>query len=182
MNQNNIFNDSGCDKEKNFSKDSNESSLNKLSKKEIKLLDFQSELKKKSEKYTSKIKKIKTRLSKKIFNTYNFFLEKYFSSILPVIDSIDASISLLDRSHSNLEEIYSELKDIQKKFLSVFDQFNVVAINSVNIPFDPLIHQAISIDFSRKYENNFVACIIQKGYSLNNRLLRPALVSVSQIK
>ncbi|VFP81455.1 nucleotide exchange factor GrpE [Buchnera aphidicola] len=153
-----------------------------LKKSKLKLLNLKQDILNTSIIYKDKVLKIKKRLQKKIYNTYNFFLEKDFLLVLPIIDSIEATINVLDNSNDNNSTIYIVLKDIQKKFLYVFKKYGVSIINSINIPFNPDFHQAISIDFSGKYKNNFISSIIQKGYSLNNRLLRPALVSVSQIK
>ncbi|VFP81079.1 Protein GrpE [Buchnera aphidicola (Cinara kochiana kochiana)] len=154
-----------------------------LEKKKLKVLDLKNDILKHSKLYADKLLKLEKRLQKKIYNTYNFFLEKYFISILPIVDSIDSSVNLLDSLHQdNSNDIYISLKNIQKNFFYLFTQYKISVIESTNIPFNPDLHQAISIDFSGKYKNNFISCIIQKGYSINNRLLRPALVSVSQIK
>ncbi|WP_075431869.1 nucleotide exchange factor GrpE [Buchnera aphidicola] len=125
--------------------------------------------------------KIRNNLQKKTKDVYKFFLHKYFLLILPILDSIESSLSALTDIH---EEVFLEvsihLKKLNKLFLSIFMDFNVTKIDSINIPFNPEIHQAMSIDFSGKYLNNYISHVIQKGYLLNKRLLRPALVSVSQ--
>ncbi|VFP78153.1 Protein GrpE [Buchnera aphidicola (Cinara cuneomaculata)] len=153
-----------------------------LQQKKLKKLHLQQDIINDSKYYADKLLNFEVRLHKKINNTYNFFLEKYFLSILPVVDSIDASVHLLESSNKNNSEIYVYLKDIQKKFIYLFSKYKISIINAIDIPFNPEFHQAISIDFSGKYKNNYISYVIQPGYSINNRLLRPALVSVSQIK
>ncbi|VFP88216.1 Protein GrpE [Buchnera aphidicola (Cinara piceae)] len=154
----------------------------RLNKKKLKLLNLKKDILNKSIIYKDKILKLKKRLQKKINNTYNFSLEKNFLLVLPIIDSIEATINTLNNSNNSNSTIDIELQNIQKKFLSIFKEYDIEIINSINVPFNPDFHQAISIDFSGKYKNNFITCIIQKGYALHNRLLRPALVSVSQDK
>ncbi|WP_075433768.1 nucleotide exchange factor GrpE [Buchnera aphidicola] len=182
MNCDDMINNSVVDKKKNNSLNSelllDESLL--LEKKKT-LLDLEKKLLNKSNKYNENLSKLKERLQKKINITHNFFLEKYFLSILPIVDSIDSAEDLLNDSCNDYSDIYVQIKDIQKNFLSIFTKYQVSVINLVNISFNPDIHQAISIDFSKKYPNNYISRIIQKGYLLKNRLLRPALVSVSQI-
>ncbi|VFP83650.1 nucleotide exchange factor GrpE [Buchnera aphidicola] len=154
-----------------------------LEKKKSQVSDLKKDILNDSKLYTDKLLQLEKRLQKKINNTYNFFLEKHFLSILPIVDSIDSSLNLLNSSDQyTSNEVYISLKEIQKKIFCIFTQYKILVIDLTNIPFNPDLHQAISIDFSGKYKNNYISCVIQKGYSMNNRLLRPALVSVSQIK
>lgn len=151
-----------------------------LKKKQKKLIHDQL---KSSQKYEKEIINITSHLNKKIQNTYKFFLDKYFLSVLPILDSIESSLRELDSLKSEIFlKVFIKLEEINKLFLSIFSDFGVTVINNINIPFNPEIHQAMSIDFSGKYMNNYITNIIQKGYLLNNRLLRPAMVSVSQSK
>ncbi|VFP77737.1 nucleotide exchange factor GrpE [Buchnera aphidicola] len=153
-----------------------------LEKKKLKLSTLKKDLLKISNNYSEKFLQIEKRLQKKVNNTYYFSLEKNILSMLPVIDSIDSTENVLNNFNYENSDIYIFLKKIQKNFSSFFLKYNISVINSINIPFDPNLHQAISIDFSKKYNNNYISNIIQKGYLLRNRLLRPALVSVSKIK
>lgn len=180
MNLNNITNDSSINKDNLNEPNLFLKDMNLLSKKKIKLVNLNNQLKKKHKKYKNNLLKLKNRLQKKVTHTYNFCLEKYFLSILSILDSIEKSVFLLDNVDKNMSDFYIHLKDIQKIFSVIFLKYNIIVIDSINVPFNPDVHQAISIDFSKKYKNNYVSCVIQKGYLLNNRLLRPALVSVSQ--
>lgn len=153
-----------------------------LKKKKLKLSILKKDLLDKCNDYSEKLLQLEKRLQKRINNTYNFSLEKEIISILPVIDSIDSTENALNNCKDDISDICICLKKIQKNFSSLFLKYNILVINSINIPFDPNLHQAISIDFSEKYQNNYISKIIQKGYLLHSRLLRPALVSVSKTR
>ncbi|WP_041749137.1 nucleotide exchange factor GrpE [Buchnera aphidicola] len=181
MNNTDNINSISSDKKKNIINKNIILEKKILLEKKTELQNLEEYINKKKNIYEKNIYKLKKRLQKKIDNTYNFFLEKHFLSLLPIIDSIDSSINLLDNSNNNYSDIYTQLKEINKNFISIFHKYKISVINSINVIFNPDVHQAISIDFSGKYKNNFVSSIIQKGYLLNNRLLRPALVSVSKI-
>lgn len=129
----------------------------------------------------TEIIKIRQNLQKKTKDIYKFFLHQYFLLMLPILDSIESSLSAVANIHEEgFLDVSEHLKKLHQLFLSIFIDFNVTKIDLINIPFNPEIHQAMSIDFSGKYLNNYVSHVIQKGYLLNQRLLRPALVSVSQ--
>ncbi|MGI4816380.1 MAG: nucleotide exchange factor GrpE [Janthinobacterium lividum] len=178
MNKNDFL-QSKSKKEKNHTSECYQQSLNK---KQLELSTLKKDLLKISNNYSEKFLQVEKRLQKKVNNTYFFSLEKKILSMLPVIDSIDSTENVLNNCNYEHSDIYIFLKKIQKNFSSFFVKYNISVIDSINIPFDPNLHQAISIDFSEKYKNNYIANIIQKGYLLQNRLLRPALVSVSKIK
>ncbi|MCV2531209.1 MAG: nucleotide exchange factor GrpE, partial [Candidatus Lightella neohaematopini] len=67
-----------------------------------------------------------------------------------------------------------------QSLITVMCKFGLGFIDKNLVKFDPSIHQAINIDKSGKYEPNKVICVVQKGYTLNKRLIRPAIVTVSR--
>ncbi|VFP85842.1 Protein GrpE [Buchnera aphidicola (Cinara pseudotaxifoliae)] len=182
MNSNNFLKNKSENKKANSTSSDSTLELYKklLKKKKLKLSILKKDLLDKCNDYSEKLLQLEKRLQKKVNNTYNFSLEKKIMSILPVIDSIDSTENALNNCNNDISDICTCLKKIQKNFSSLFLKYNILVINSINIPFDPNLHQAISIDFSEKYKNNYISKIIQKGYLLHNRLLRPALVSVSK--
>ncbi len=119
-----------------------------------------------------------------IENVYKYSLEKFFKNLLPVIDNLKNALK--SSKNKNLDNVitYEGIKLTLKNFLSIITKFGVSIINKVNVNFDPNFHQAVSVIESenKDYKDNLVVEILQDGYLLNNRLLRPAMVKVIKFK
>jgi molecular chaperone GrpE len=107
-----------------------------------------------------------------------FALEKFSAELLAVKDSLDAALAV---ESATVESYKDGVELTAKQLLSVFEKFNIAEINPVEEKFDPNKHQAISTIESQG-EPNTVLSVLQKGYTLNDRVLRPALVVVSKAK
>lgn len=119
---------------------------------------------------------IRRRASDDIEKARKFALEKFSGELLAVKDSLDAAL-LIDSADVTSYKNGVELT--AKQLLSVFEKFNIAEINPANEKFDPNKHQAISAVDS-ELETNMVVSVLQKGYTLNERVLRPALVMVAK--
>jgi len=119
---------------------------------------------------------IRRRATEDIDKARKFALEKFSGELLAVKDSLDAAIAI---ENATVESYKDGVELTAKQLLSVFEKFNITEINPVNEKFDPNKHQAISAVDS-ELEPNTVVSVLQKGYSLNDRILRPALVMVSK--
>ncbi|CAL4042850.1 Protein GrpE [Buchnera aphidicola (Anoecia corni)] len=110
-----------------------------------------------------------------------FSLKKIIFEILPTIDSLERAYSLLIEKQDK-KEVYVRnlLKCVLKSLLLTIKKFGVDSINSINVEFDPNVHQAISMQKSNSIQENHILSIVQNGYLLNGRLLRPAMVIVSK--
>ena len=105
-----------------------------------------------------------------------FALEKFSGELLAVKDSLDAAL-LIEATDA---QSYKDGVQITANQLgAVFDKFNIAEINPVGEKFDPNKHQAISM-LENSGEPNTVTSVLQKGYTLNDRVLRPALVMVAK--
>jgi len=119
---------------------------------------------------------IRRRAMDDIEKARKFALEKFANEMLAVKDSLDAAL-LIEAAEV---QSYKDGVDLTAKQLaSVFDKFNIAEINPVGEKFDPNKHQAISM-LENSGEPNTVTSVLQKGYSLNDRVLRPALVMVAK--
>jgi molecular chaperone GrpE len=107
-----------------------------------------------------------------------FALEKFSSELLAVKDSLDGALAV---ENATVESYKSGVELTAKQLLSVFEKFNIAEVNPSGEKFDPNKHQAISAIESDN-EPNTVLSVLQKGYTLNDRVLRPALVTVSKAK
>lgn len=107
-----------------------------------------------------------------------FALEKFSGELLAVKDSLDAALAV---DNATLESFKNGVELTAKQLLNVFEKFNISEINPAGEKFDPNKHQAISAVDSDQ-EPNTVVNVLQKGYTLNERVLRPALVMVAKAK
>lgn len=119
---------------------------------------------------------IRRRAMDDIDKARKFALEKFSSELLAVKDSLDAALKIEATEVQSYKEGV-ELTD--KQLANVFEKFNIVEINPVGEKFDPNKHQAISM-LENSGEPNTVISVLQKGYTLNERVLRPALVMVAK--
>ena len=107
-----------------------------------------------------------------------FAVEKFSLEILLVKDSLDAALSI---DQASLESFKDGVDLTSKQLINIFAKFNIEEINPIGEIFDPNFHQAMSMVESEE-ESNKILTVMQKGYKLNDRVLRPALVVVSKGK
>jgi molecular chaperone GrpE len=126
----------------------------------------------------AELENVKRRAEKDVQSAHKFALEKFSQDLLAVKDSLELGLSTEDADADKLREG----TDLTLKMLSqVLEKFNIVEINPVGESFDPNHHQAMTMQPSNEYEPNTVIAVMQKGYLLNDRLLRPAMVIVSKV-
>lgn len=121
---------------------------------------------------------IRRRSLEDIDKARKFALEKFSSELLAVKDSLDSALLV---ESATVESYKDGVEITAKQLLNVFEKFNIAEINPVDEKFDPNKHQAIST-IESEGEPNTVLSVLQKGYTLNDRVLRPALVVVSKAK
>jgi molecular chaperone GrpE len=105
-----------------------------------------------------------------------FALEKFSNELLAVKDSLDAALAV---GNADVTSYKNGVELTTKQLSSVFEKFNIAEINPIGEKFDPNKHQAISM-LENSGEPNTVTSVLQKGYTLNDRVLRPALVMVAK--
>ncbi len=121
---------------------------------------------------------LRRRHQKDIENAHKFGVEKLVNELLPVIDSMDLGLAVEDANAESLREGMEMTMNMLKKMM---EKLGIEEINPLNEKFDPDKHQAMSMQPSAEVEPNTVIAVMQKGFSLNNRLLRPAMVLVSKL-
>jgi len=119
---------------------------------------------------------IRRRAMEDIDKARKFALEKFSNELLSVKDSLDAALLI---EATDVQSYKDGVELTAKQLLSVFDKFNIAEINPLGEKFDPNKHQAISMQ-ENSGEPNTVINVLQKGYTLNERVLRPALVMVAK--
>ncbi len=126
---------------------------------------------------------IQKRAIKDIESAHKYALEKFVPELLSVKDSLEASIKLAaDNSEMDIKSFVEGNKMTVKMFSDTLEKFKIIEINPAKEEFNPEYHQAITMLPSEDVAPNTVIEVIQKGYMLNERLVRPALVVVSQSK
>jgi len=113
-----------------------------------------------------------------IDKTRKFAIENFSQEILLVKDSLDAALMI---ENATLESYKDGVQLTVKQLMNVFTKFNIELVDPVGEKFDPNFHQAMAMIESDE-EPNTVINVMQKGYKLNDRVLRPALVTVSKEK
>lgn len=119
---------------------------------------------------------IRRRASEDVSKAQKFAVERFSNEVLAVKDSLEAGLAV---ETATVESFKSGMELTLKQLTSVFEKFNIVEINPVGEKLDPHKHQAISM-IPSELPANTVVSVMQKGYTLNDRVLRPALVLVSQ--
>ncbi|ANZ22469.1 molecular chaperone GrpE [Buchnera aphidicola (Diuraphis noxia)] len=125
------------------------------------------------------------RSNKTINQARKFSLEKCIINFLPIFDNVERSLNLIKKNMSNkfFVEIKNKLELISDLLNQAFQQFHIKKIDAINVPFDPSIHEAMSIHYTNNMDSNKIVTVMQPGYILHNsRLLRPAMVLVSKKK
>ena len=121
---------------------------------------------------------IRRRAADDIDKARKYALEKFSGELLAVKDSLEAALNV---GTASLESYKDGIELTAKQLTTVFEKFNIAEINPVGEKFDPNKHQAISA-VEAEGEPNSVLSVLQKGYTLNERVLRPALVMVVKAK
>ena len=126
---------------------------------------------------TAEIENIKKRSQKEIENIYKFSNESIIQELIPIYESLDLSLKL-DGEAVTLDKIKEGNKILLSMLEKLFEGNNIKIINPLNEQFNPDYHQAISTKPDQNLENNLITEVIQKGYILNERVIKPALVIV----
>ena len=121
---------------------------------------------------------IRRRAQVDVANAHKFGVESFASALLPVKDSLEAALAA---QNNTVESIRSGVELTLKQLHAVFDKFSLAEINPVGEKFDPHRHQAMSMVES-DHAPNTVVQVLQKGYLLHDRVVRPALVCVARAK
>lgn len=119
------------------------------------------------------------RTERDVANAHKFALEKFVLELLPVIDSLERSLEVSVDDHAAAPVIEGVGLTL-KMFYSAIEKFGVEQVNPMGESFNPELHQAVSVQSDGNAKPNTVISVLQKGYLLNNRLIRPALVIVSK--
>lgn len=130
----------------------------------------------------AEIENIRRRAEMDVEKAHKFALEKFANELLPVIDSLERALEVANKEDPQLASMIEGIELTLKGLLGAVRKFGVEVIGETGVPFNPEVHQAMSMMESEEFEPNHVMLVMQRGYTLNGRLLRPAMVAVSKAK
>mgnify|MGYP006369427213 FL=1 len=132
----------------------------------------------KSVRAMAEVDNMRRRAERDVANAHRYSLEKFSASLLPVVDSLEQALQL---SHSEADASMREGLELTMKLLvDVLDKFDVKQLNPIGEVFDPQQHEAMSMMESPDAAPNTILVVFQKGYKLNDRVIRPARVIVAK--
>ena len=123
---------------------------------------------------------VKRRAEQDVEKARKFALERFTGELLPVVDNLERALESASGDDEAIKPIAEGLELTLKSFLDVLAKHNVEVVDPQGEPFDPNLHQAMSMIENNEVEPNTVIAVMQKGYTLNGRLVRPAMVMVSK--
>ncbi|WP_333499682.1 nucleotide exchange factor GrpE [Kluyvera sp. CHPC 1.2972] len=113
---------------------------------------------------------------------HKFALEKFVNELLPVLDSLDRALEVANKDNEEMAPMIEGIELTRKSMLDVVAKFGVQVVADINVPMDPNVHQAIAMVESEEVAAGNVLMVMQKGYTLNGRTIRAAMVSVAKAK
>lgn len=128
----------------------------------------------------AEIENIRRRTEQDVEKAHKFALERFSNELLPVLDNLERAIDAADHESEESKAMLEGLDLTLKTFVNAIGKFGIEVVADANVPFNPEVHQAMTMIDSPEHQSGQVINVMQKGYTLNNRLLRPAMVIVSK--
>jgi molecular chaperone GrpE len=125
----------------------------------------------------AELENVRKRAARDVENAHRFALERFGRELLAVKDSLEMGLAAAE--NASVESLLEGSEATLKILGGTMQQFGIEELDPAGEPFDPEFHEAISMQPSADVEPGSVATVVQKGYSLNGRLLRPAMVIVA---
>lgn len=129
----------------------------------------------------AEIQNIRRRAEQDVEKAHKFALEKFSKELLTVVDNLERGLNALDTAVTDekTQALVDGVEMTHKEFISTLAKFGVEAVGVVGEVFNPELHQAISMQPAEGIEANHISVVLQKGYTLQGRVLRPAMVMVA---
>ncbi|MEO1916957.1 MAG: nucleotide exchange factor GrpE [Candidatus Thioglobus sp.] len=128
----------------------------------------------------AEMENLKRRNAKDLENAHKFALDGFVKALLEVKDSLTMGLKTANEEKATIEHIIEGLEMTDKVFLSTMEKFGVEVINPTDKAFNPEFHEAVTMVPMPDKESNSVLEVVQIGFTLNGRLVRPAMVVVVQ--
>lgn len=123
---------------------------------------------------------LRKRTEREVENAHKFGVERLLNELLPVVDSMELGLSAADGDSADLASTREGIELTLRMLRTALEKFGIEAVDPAGQAFDPDAHQAISMQPGDGAAANTVLTVVQKGYRLNGRLVRPAMVVVAR--
>lgn len=129
----------------------------------------------------AEVENIRRRAEQDVEKAHKFALEKFAKELLNVVDNLERGLSALDQAVTDekTQALVDGVEMTHKELVSTLAKFGVEAVGTVGEVFNPELHQAISMQPAEGIEANHISVVLQKGYTLSGRVIRPAMVMVA---
>ena len=128
----------------------------------------------------AEVDNVRRRAAQDVEKARKFALEKFASEMLTTVDNLERALQSIDKDDESNKAIIEGIELTYQGLLASLEKFAIKAIDPQDQPFNPELHQAISMQEVEGVAANTVIAVMQKGYELNGRLIRPAMVMVSK--
>ena len=128
----------------------------------------------------AEIENLRRRTEQDVEKAHKFALEKFSKDILNTIDNLERALATpANKEDEGVKALFDGVELTLKELVSTVGRFGVEAVGIVGETFNPDLHQAISMQPAEGFESNQISVVLQKGYTLNGRVIRPAMVMVA---
>lgn len=121
----------------------------------------------------------KRRAERDVSNAHKYALERFIDQLIPVVDSLEQALANFNKTE-DLQAMRAGIELTLKMFLETLNKFGVVQLDPQGQVFNPQIHEAMSVQETIDQANNTVLMVLQKGYQLSDRVIRPARVIIAK--
>jgi len=128
----------------------------------------------------AEVDNVRRRSAQDVEKARKFALEKFAGEMLTTVDNLERALQSIDKDDESNKSIIEGIELTHQGLLSSLEKFSIKAVDPQDQPFNPELHQAMSMQEVEGVAPNTVIAVMQKGYELNGRLIRPAMVMVSK--
>lgn len=127
----------------------------------------------------AEMENIRRRSERELANAHKYALEKFAQELLPVIDSMEMGVAAAQDENADVSKLREGTEMTLKMFETAIEKFGIKGVHPKGEEFNPEHHQAMTMIDSQEHAPNMIIDVMQKGYLLNERLVRPAMVVVA---
>ena len=128
----------------------------------------------------AEMENIRRRSERELENAHKYGMEKFATELLPVVDSLELALIAASEEDADIEKLREGTELTVKMLVAAFEKFDINPVHPIDETFDPDFHQAMTMIEHAEKEPNTVIDVMQKGYKIKERLIRPAMVVVSK--
>ena len=128
----------------------------------------------------AELENVRRRMERDLQNAHKFALERFVAELLPVRDSLELGLSASAEKGASAASITEGVELTLRMLEQAMEKFGVRVVDPAGEPFDPAFHQAMTMQENDAVDSGSVLTVVQKGYVLNERLVRPAMVIVAK--